>query len=188
MWFTCLFFGWFLQDCLALPDRVGSYLIDTNSRDAQTCKRENDFEVCAWIERFKLHRRYPKQQAAVLYRSVSLTEGRSIKSPNGETTSFTFEWSGPQEMLSPYFNATHSNQLAMMEPDLDRHNLSSSYRSNFTKEASDFFVFVEVSNGASVHNLISKATCGKHGEVRQGRFFLGQYPDLTTMLECLEVP
>jgi hypothetical protein len=188
MWFTCLLFGFFLQDCAALPDRVGSFVIQSNGQDLRTCKREDGFEVCAWIERFELFRHYPKQKNAELYRGVSLIEGRSISVKDEKLVSFTFEYNGPQEFLSPSFSETHANQLPAMEAELDIHKLSSSYRLNFSKKIPVFFAFVEISSGASINRLITKATCGKHGEVRQGRFALLGYPDLETMYECMKRP
>ncbi|SHI04096.1 hypothetical protein [Marivita hallyeonensis] len=180
----CAVFGFLLSSCTSLEDRVGVFEIKTPIQGHVSCESIDDYEVCAWIENFKLTRFYPKQQNATLYRGAQVLEGRSIQLPNGFKTSFSFYWSGPAEFLLGSFFETHTSAMRKLAPILNRHGLVVRETSEQSSKERLFSGVAHIPSDQLITGLVVRATCGDAVPVSRA-IIIQNYPSHKTMLNCL---
>ncbi len=151
----------------------------------QTCRRQEGNEVCAWLEHFELRRFYSKQRKQELYKGVYLIEGRSIRTIDGHSASLTFEWSGPEAMLTDDVVTTHSDIFRDLKTELESYGIGEISRMGFAATPENFGVFLELLPDENL-GLVGAATCSSPdtGAV-SGRIFVENYPSLDAMLQCL---
>lgn len=172
-------FGWALSWCAPVETPRGTFVLQTTGEAAQTCRSERGVEVCAWIERAALLRFVPKGQSN-LYRGVQITEGRSIRLPDGFLASFVFDWNGPEALLFGEFAETHEHQLAALEADL------SAYGVDFSENrdgAAGFASVFEPSPEQSINEIVARSTCGSEIVSSRG-VLIPAYPTHRRMLDC----
>lgn len=180
----CAVFGFLFSNCTPLEDRVGIFEIKTKIQEHVSCESTEDYEVCAWIEDLKLVRIYPKQKNAALYRGAQVLEGRSIRLPNGFTTSFTFYWSGPDKYLLGSFFETHTSVMRELAPTLKLHGLFEREKLAPPPEELLFAGVAQIPTDQFITGFVVRGTCGATEPIN-GAIMILTYPSQKTMLNCL---
>ncbi|MGH1417139.1 MAG: hypothetical protein ACRBB0_26885 [Pelagimonas sp.] len=151
----------------------------------QTCRQRDGLEVCAWLEHFELRRFYPKQLNSELSKGIYLIEGRSVRTAEGSSVSFSFEWSGPQNMLSDDVVKTHPALFRSLEVELEKFGIGEQNRIGFAS-SEDYFAFLDFEPHETNQDLARLVTCiGTGTGMGSGRNLVLEYPSLDAMLQCL---
>jgi hypothetical protein len=120
-----------------------------------------------------------------LYKGVSLIEGRSIRTIDGNSVSLTFEWSGPEAMLTDDVVSTHFDMFRDLEAELKSYGIGEVRRMGFAATSENFAGFLELLPDGNL-GLARAATCSSPVTgAESGRIFVENYPSLDAMLQCL---